>query len=247
VQLSDGVSMFGAYRNAFRAPSEGQLFRQGSTVDTLALKPVDAHNLETGVRGTLARRIGFEVSLYQLDKRDDILSYRDPVDGLTHVVNAGRTMHRGVEIGSDVNARSWLQVAANYSYARHTYEEWVLDPRQAVGVDYSGNDMESAPRHIGSLVFTVARGSRAGGSLEAVHLGSYWMDAANTQQYGGHTLLNLRAQFRISGRVQLFGRVLNLMDRRYAETSSYTLQRGRELAPGMPRTAYLGVNLGWQK
>jgi outer membrane receptor protein involved in Fe transport len=72
------------------------------------------------------------------------------------------------------------------------------------------------------------------------------MDAANTQSYGGHTLLNVRGQFRINDQVQLFARVLNLADRRYAESSSYTLQRGREFAPGMPRTAFVGVSLGWR-
>jgi outer membrane receptor protein involved in Fe transport len=142
---------------------------------------------------------------------------------------------------------SWLRIRGNYAYARHTYEEWVLDPRQAVGVDYSGNDMETAPRHMSSLVLTLAPDRRAGGSLETVYLGSYWMDAANMQRYDGHTLINLRGQFRIHARAQLFARVLNLTDRRYAETSSYTLQRGREFAPGMPRTAYVGVSLGWHR
>jgi outer membrane receptor protein involved in Fe transport len=246
VQISDAVNVFGAYRNAFRVPSEGQLFRQGSTLDTVDLKPVDAHNLEGGVRASFNRRFGFEVSIYRLDKRDDILSYREPLDGLTHVVNAGRTLHKGIEVGGQASAGPWLQVSANYAYARHTYEEWVLDPRQAVGVDYSANDMETAPRHMGNVVLTVMPERRGGASLEAVHLGSYWMDAANTQQYGGHTLLNLRGQFRITEHVQVFGRVLNLMDRLYAESSSYTLQRGRELAPGMPRTAYVGVSLGWR-
>jgi outer membrane receptor protein involved in Fe transport len=222
------------------------LFRQGSTRDTVDLKPVNAHNVEGGVRAGFNRRVGFEASIYRLDKRDDILSYRDPVDGLTHVVNAGRTMHQGVEVGGNLNAGRGLRVAANYAYAQHTYEEWVLDPRQVVGADYSGYDMEAAPRHMSNLVLTFAPERRASGSLEAVLLGSYWMDAANTQRYGGHALVNLRGQFKLNEQVLLFARVLNLMDRRYAESSSYTLQRGREFAPGMPRTAYVGVSVGWQ-
>jgi len=246
-QATPDVSVFGAYRNAFRAPSEGQLFRQGSTLDTIDLKPVKAHNLEAGVRVTMGRRASAEASVYRLSKHDDILSYRDPVDGLSHVLNAGRTLHRGLELGGRFEATPWLHLSAAYSFSRHVYDAWVLDPRQAIGVDYSGNDMEVAPDHIGNLLVSFIPTARIRGSIEMTHLGGYWMDAANTQTYPGHTLLNLRGEYALHDRVQLFVRVLNLTDRLYAESSSYTLQRGREFAPGMPRTAYVGVSLGWQR
>jgi outer membrane receptor protein involved in Fe transport len=246
VQLSDALNVFAGYRNAFRVPSEGQLFRQGSTRDTIGLKPVNAHNMETGVRLQLTRRVSFESSLYRLDKRDDIISYRDPNDGFTHVLNAGRTLHRGIEVGGAVSAASWAEISANYSYARHTYSDWVLDPREGLGGDYSGREMEMAPRHMGNLLLTFWPERRAGGSLDVSHLGWYWLDAENTQQYGGHTLVNLRARLEVRKGIEVFARVLNLTDRLYAEAGAYTRQRGREFAPGMPRTAYIGVRVEWE-
>jgi outer membrane receptor protein involved in Fe transport len=245
IGLTERINLFGAYRNAFRAPSEGQLFRQGSTLDTVGLTPVDAHNLEAGLRATV-QRVSIEASVYRLDKRNDILTYRDPLDGLTHVVNAGRTLHQGLELDGDLDAGRFLQLSGSYAYARHTYVDWLLDPRQSLRVDYSGRGMEAAPRHLGTATLTVAPQGRTGGSVEVVRLGGYWMDAENTNRYAGHTLVNLRWRSRLGQRVELFGRVLNLFDRRYAESSSYTLQRGRELAPGMPRAAFLGVTLGWK-
>jgi outer membrane receptor protein involved in Fe transport len=98
---------------------------------------------------------------------------------------------------------------------------------------------------MGTVMVTVAPRGRTGGSVELMRLGSYWMDAANTNQYAGHTLVNLRWRGHLGQHVELFGRVLNLLDRRYAESSSYTLQRGREFAPGTPRAAFLGVTFGW--
>jgi hypothetical protein len=41
--------------------------------------------------------------------------------------------------------------------------------------------------------------------------------------------------------------VLNLTDRAYAESGSYTLQRGREFAPGRPRTMLAGVEVDWRR
>jgi outer membrane receptor protein involved in Fe transport len=243
-QASDRVNVFGSYRHAFRAPSEGQLFRQGSALNTVDLEPVRADNLEAGVRVALRPGLSFDVSAYQLDKRDDILSFRDPLDGATQSVNAGHTRHRGVEAGFDAawQHRAGLKVA--YSYAKHTYEEWVVDPR--AGIDYSGFEQEVAPRHMGTATLRVSPVERAHAGLELVYLGSYWLDAANSTRYGGHALLNLRGEYELMSGLQLFGRVLNLTDRTYAESGSYTQQRGREFAPGRPRTFFAGVQVEWR-
>jgi len=244
-QFSSDVSGFLSYRRAFRAPSEGQLFRQGSTANTVDLEPVKAVNVEAGVRARLAGAASATVSVYRLAKRDDIVSFRDPLDGLTHAVNAGRTLHRGVEIGLDLAPAPWLRASASYAYARHTYDEWVVDP--ARGADYSGHEMEAGPAHMGHVALTVSPSAQVSASADLTWLGRYWMDAANTETYGGHVLVNLRGQVPLTRRIGLYARIQNVTDRRYAETSSYTLQRGRELAPGLPRTVYVGLALGWQR
>jgi outer membrane receptor protein involved in Fe transport len=243
-RLSDSLNAFLSYRNAFRAPSEGQLFRQGTALDTIGLAPVKADNYEVGLRVTPLARTFLEVSLYRLDMHDDILTYRDPADGSTQAVNAGKTRHDGVEVGLDVSPWGWLEVAGAYSHAEHTYVSWVVDP--ARGVDYSGNEQEVAPNQIANLALSLSH-RRGTLSFELFHVGPYWMDAANTQRYDGHTLLSLRGRVRVGKGVAAFARVLNLTDERYAESSSYTLQRGRELAPGMPRTFYAGLELDWRR
>jgi outer membrane receptor protein involved in Fe transport len=186
--------------------------------------------------------VALEASVYRLDKKDDILSFRDPVDGSTQAVNAGHTRHVGVEGGARLRPWKWLEVSAAYSWARHTYEEWVVDP--ARGVDFSGKEMETAPEQLGNLLVTVAPG-RGAYSVEVVRLGRYWMDASNTHEYLGHTLVNVRARFPLTRRLEAFARLSNVMDERYAESASFTANRGEEFAPGMPRTAYFGVKVSW--
>jgi outer membrane receptor protein involved in Fe transport len=244
-QVSDRANLFASYRHAFRAPSEGQLFRQGSAQNTIDLDAVRADNLEVGVRLAPRPRLSLDVSVYQLDKRDDILSFRDPVDGSTQSVNAGHTRHRGVEAALDYGfgARAGVRVA--YTYARHTYEDWVVDP--GAGLEFSGLDQEAAPRHFGTAMAFVQPMPRVRTGIELMYLGPYWMDAANTTRYGGHALVNLRAQVETARHVRLFARLLNAGDRRYAESASYTLQRGRELAPGRPRTVFAGVEIDWRR
>jgi outer membrane receptor protein involved in Fe transport len=243
--ITPELDVFASYRNAFRAPSEGQLFRQGSALNTIDLAPVKADNYEVGLRSQPLRELSFEVSLYRLEKSDDILTYRNPVDGATQSVNAGETLHRGVEIGARLTPSAWLAIAGAYSYARHTYEEWIVDPE--LGIDYSGNEQEAAPRVLSNLLVTATPLRSTTLSLELSHVGGYWMDAANSSRYDGHTLLHLRGEVSVGHGITVFGRLLNSTDARYSEATSYTLQRGRELAPGMPRTLYGGLEFGWAR
>jgi outer membrane receptor protein involved in Fe transport len=67
------------------------------------------------------------------------------------------------------------------------------------------------------------------------------MDPQNTHRYPGHDLFNVSVTVPVLAGVGVFGRVVNLTDERFAESSSYTAARGEEFAPGMPRTFYLGV------
>lgn len=236
-ELGPAVNLFVSYRHGFRAPSQGQLFRQGSSLNTVGLQPVKADNYEVGARGRVGRRFHYDLSLYSLIKNDDVLTYTLP-DGSREVQNAGRTSHRGIEISAGLQAASAVRLDLAYSYARHEYESW--DPSSTVTL--SGNEMANAPRHLGSAWITVAP-PRLGGaqaSLEWARIGGYWQDADNTHWYPGHELWHARVTYPLGPHFTLTARVMNLANRRYAETSSYTVARGQEYAPGMPRTLYAG-------
>lgn len=237
-ELAPALNLFAAYGHGFRAPSEGQLFRQGQAQNTLALDPVRAHNYEAGLRGQLGAAVRYEISAYRMSKLDDILSYTHP-DGSRETVNAGRTLHRGIETGLGLNLPYHLKLDLAYAYARHSYTDW----RPRPGIDLGGNEMEQAPRHVASTNLAFSPRGENGGTiaLETKWIGSYWMDPENTNRYDGHTLLSLRADLPSFRGVTIFGRVANLTDKRYAELATYTAARGEELAPGMPRTLYLGI------
>lgn len=240
-------NLFAGYAHGFRVPSESQLFRQGSALNTVDLEPIKADQFELGFRGRDEHGLTYEATLYQLTKTDDILSFRNPVTGLTEAVNAGETLHRGLELGVGVSLTARLRLEAAWSYAVHTYEDW-LARSGTINVDYSGNEMDSAPRVLGNTRLAWTPAALHGGrvALEWVRLGHYWEDAANTLDYEGHDLLHLRASYRMSRALELFASVFNLTDAQFAETASYTVTRGEELAPGMPRTLYAGIQYQWR-
>ena len=197
--LSSALSLYASRNFGFRAPAESQLYRAGNdAVATaaiaksrllLALKPIRADQTEVGLRGELPG-VDWNLAAYELVKRDDLVSQRDLATNVSTNVNAGRTSHRGVELGLGWRVAPRLRVDLACSYAEHRYVDWVT-----ATANFSGRSIESAPRVIANsrLTWTPARGPTL--QAEWVHLGSYWFEATNSAGFGrypGHDLVNLR-------------------------------------------------------
>ena len=93
-----------------------------------------------GIRHALDDRLTWSVSAYHMTKQNDILAFQR-LDDVRETVNAGETLHRGVEVGVGAALPLDLVLETAFSHARHTYEDWA--PNETT--DYSGNEMENAP------------------------------------------------------------------------------------------------------
>lgn len=250
-EFSKALNGFASYSNSFRTPSEGQVFRgnrestaaraQLQAQSLLDLDPVIVDNYEIGLRG-LAGKASYEVSVYYMKKKDDIVSFTNPTTNQRTVVNAGETSHKGIELGLGVPITAAWRLDASFSYAKHMYEKWAVSGT----TDYSGNEMESAPRLIANTRLTYAPGYMNGGrfQLEWFKLGSYYHDQANTTKYGGYDLFNLRANYPLDKRWELFGSINNLFDKRYAETVGMD-GTAPTYSTGLPRIFMAGVQAKW--
>jgi len=241
--ISPGINAFFSYREAFRVPTASQLFRPGSSAASVDLVPVKARNYEAGIRGHLASRIGFEITAYRLVKRDDILAFTDTMTGIRTNINAGKTLHRGIESGFDIDLGGGWALHASYAYNQHIFKQW----RPNTATDFTGNRQQRAPKDVGNMRLSwrppVLRGGRI--ELEWVHLGSYFEDDENSRKYEGHNLLNLRATAPLSGRLEARLRVQNLTDKRYAVLARFTRFQGETVKPGLPLSVYGGLTLGF--
>lgn len=249
--FANNLAGFVTYSNSFRTPSEGQVFRgsrestaikaQAAAQSLLSLKPVIVDNVETGLRGN-AGNFSYDLSVYHMTKKDDILSYTDPATTQRTVVNAGKTLHRGIEAGVGTALNNEWRVDLSLSYAKHSYEKWIISGT----ADNSGKEMETAPRLIANTRLNWAPAMLNGGrlQLEWFRLGSYWHDPENTGKYNGHDLVHLRLNYPIRKDVELYTNVSNLFDRKYAETAG-----GTGVAPtyttGLPRALSLGAQVKW--
>ncbi len=242
--FSPNFNGFASYKNGFRAPSSGTLFRSGNSDDTLNLNPITVDSFEVGVRGK-ASALDYELSVFYMRKEDDILTFNGGTATETKA-NAGETLHRGAELGLGYALSKQWRADLSYSYTKHTAEDWRSSPT----TNFSGKELQQAPRSLGNarISYRPSYLANAKAELEWVHVGRYYTDDANLNRYKGHDLLNLRASYQLPPRtlglgetLKIFGGIDNLLDRRYATLASFNRFRGQEQAPGLPRNFNVGI------
>ncbi|NTS76414.1 TonB-dependent receptor [Catenovulum sp. SM1970] len=247
-QFNDDHNVYFSYRHAFRAPTVGALFRPGSAKESTELEPVTSTSVEIGFRGQINNRFSYEVAIYDMTIEDEILSV---IEDDTRVArNAGETEHKGIELGFDIELTEELQFGISGSYTEQTYEDFAYvyfsrDCFCSKSLNFAGNDVSKAPETMANARLAYypkyAEGLRV--ELEVSHLGEYYTDQTNTQKYGGHDLVNLRARYEIDDNWAVYFRGINLGDKLYSNwTSNQVGSTKLTYRPGLPRTFYAGFN-----
>jgi iron complex outermembrane receptor protein len=250
-ELSDTMNVYASYNTGFRIPSESQLFRPSVAPNAneaasrallaLQLKPIEATQVEIGWRATFDRW-SLDLTAFELIKRDDLVSRRDLATNISTNVNAGKTSHRGIEAGLGIEILPSLRLDAALSYTRHKYEDWAT-----ATADYSGNDIENAPRVMGNTRLSWTPTSDVSAQFEWIHIDEYWLEASNSSnfpRYDGHDLFNVRASWQITPSISVFGRIYNIGDTRYADSAQIS-SNTPVYSPGLPRTYFAGVDVRW--
>lgn len=240
-QAAPDLFVYSGYSVGFTPPEVNSLF---SSAITPNLKAATFDQFEIGLRSQPIAGLKLDASIYRLDGQDELLNYTI-VPGKSEPRNAGQTRHEGLELGVNWTANPAWSMNFAGQYAKHTYREYKPSPT----LNFAGNDIPAAPRWQGQMEVVYRPISEVRLGVETAYLGQYWMDDSNQVQYGGHTLVNLRAQYQLKA-LTLWASVSNVLDQHYAEiaASSYKGQGVRNgnaqdtYSPGAPRTFLLGVN-----
>jgi outer membrane receptor protein involved in Fe transport len=230
---------YASYAHGARPPQTTDLYRLqiNQTADPARPETIDA--FELGFKGARGR-VRYEAAGYFMWKRN--FFFRD-ADGFN--VNDGRTRHVGgeAEVGADLPFG--FAIDAQASYGRHTYrfDRPVLSLPQATEAISFGDDVDTSPRWIaGARARWRTNDERIETELEWVHLGRYFLDAANSATYSGHDLLHLRAQWSVTDRLALTFALRNILDKLYAERGDIAFGNERYF-PGEERAATFGVRI----
>ncbi|MCM8534709.1 MAG: TonB-dependent receptor [Lentisphaeraceae bacterium] len=237
--------VYASYRRGFRAPSVGSLFAAPASEDSLDLEPTTIDSFDLGFRGEVMEDLFYDITFYYMEKKDDIITYRDPNNpSVRFRSNNGETSHRGIELTLKYNITEELDFRVTSSWSKHKYEKWDLGaasyPGAPEGTALEGNELERAPKYYQTFILDYHPAWMKGGRIEAelINMGSYYTDSENTDKYVGHELINLRAEYPLTDKLKLYGRLINLLDRHNTSYTSSSEATGYR--PGEPRSLYMG-------
>lgn len=275
---SPAATLFGGWSRGARAPSPVELGCADPARPCLLpnalqadppLKQVRTDTFEIGIRGRLPGQMRLQATLFRADNRNDILFVTAP-DAISHgyFTNVGKTRRQGLELlaSGAVGRLAW---SAGYTLLDATFQTNASLP---AGDDETqqvrpGNRLPGLSRHtfklsadwlvtdawtVGTLWNVLSsrtlRGNESGGES----------DEAGIDRVPGWSVLNLNTRVRIGRNVELFGRVTNVLNRRYATGGVLAVNafpggsfaanpadwRGEAfLAPGAPRMVQAGIRV----
>ena len=233
-EFNDAVTGYVNIARGTRAPQTTDLYRLQRLQVPGEAKSEELDSIEVGLRGRWSG-ISYETNVFYMRKEN--YYFRD-ASGFN--VSDGKTNHAGVELELTAPLAFGFDIAAAGTYARHTY---AFDNTAGSEIIRDGDDVDTAPRTLANvrLGYTLPDGN-ARAELEWVHMGSYWMDAANSVKYDGHDIFNLRADYDVTENLALFGKLTNIFDTRYADRADVG-PIGLRYFPGEDRGLYLGLTL----
>lgn len=238
--VSDSTNVFANASQGFTPPEVSQLYGKSAIPD---LRPATYDSYEMGLRmAFLERALKLNATLFRLDGRDTIVSYTIAT-GNSENRNAGSTRSTGLEVNLAYEA-GMFDGRLGASVAHHQYIDYQASPT----LDYSGKDMPAAPNTISAeLGYKPLQDARI--AVEVVQQGSYWMNNANTVSYSGHTLLNLRGNYKMNEGWEAWLQGRNLTNQQYAESASssysgtaiYTATLSDQYTVGAPLNVMIGL------
>ncbi len=204
---NDGQTTFRAtYGEGFRAPTltEGQ-----PPYGNPDLKPETARNFDLGVEHQFLEGKAQVFATYFNRRSNDLIAFSSIS---FQSENIDKVTATGLEAGLNLNPTSKLDIRASYT---------LVDAINRIAGANFGNRQALRPQHSASLTadWQTPLGLSLGSSL--LLIGDSFDNAANTVRLDGYALVGVRASVPVSDRLELYGRVDNLLDAQYTVVAGY--------------------------
>jgi len=276
-KITPELTAYAGYSEANRAPTPLELgcadpqhpcIIAAFLVSDPPLKQVVSQTVEAGLRGTKELNVGtlsWKFGGFRATNSDDILAIPSPdLQGFGFFQNVGRTRRQGLE--AEVNLKSSaMQLYASYALVDARFLDALqiasnspfADPDTGIIQVLPGNQIPAIPRHRikAGIDYAVTDKLKVGG--DALFVGSqYFVGDDNNQaaKLPSYTVFNVHASYQIDKTFQIYGRVDNLFDNRYATYGTFfdtgaipNLSNGsqftdaRSVSPARPRALYVGL------
>jgi outer membrane receptor protein involved in Fe transport len=278
-KITPGLTAYAGWSEANRAPTPLELGCADPArpctigaflVSDPPLKQVIAETLEGGFRGSQDTNIGtlgWKFGVFRTDNTDDILAIPSPVlQGFGYFQNVGSTRRQGIETEISLKSKV-LEFFASYALVDARFLNALQVGSNSPFADANGNVqilpgnvIPAIPRNRvkASVDYWVTEKLKLGGDAMWVS-GQYFVGDESNQfpQLPSYTVFNLHGSYQINKTFQVYARVDNVFDNRYATYGTFfetdaipNFANGgapftdpRSLSPARPRGFYTGMKV----
>ena len=208
------------------------------------VEPQKALNREIGVRGLWGNALSYDLALFSIRVKDEILPYE--LDGRTFYENAGETRRNGVELGLGWDISYAWRATTALTLADYELRDFTDEQ----GNEADGNDIPGLPGTlwVSELEWRGMAGRFA--ALEWQYVGSFYAENSNQTKVSDYWLLGARAgdSLRLGNQtLNLYAGVRNVLDEDYFSNVRINANANRPIEdrgyfePGAGRTFYAGL------
>jgi Fe(3+) dicitrate transport protein len=247
LQVASSVTLFTGAHRGFAPPRVKDAISGAG--ESLELEAERSWNYEAGVRWAPRGGLRGEATVFVLDFSNQIIPAAQSGGATTTLVNAGHTLHRGVELSAGADLAVLARRESGFSAdARYT---WLPTAHFRSGI-HDGHRLPYAPEHTLNLVLSYHARAGLNVQIDRTLIGRQFGDNAQTLQGSAdgtigllpaYTLWHLAADYRMRrGRVELSP----FVTLKNAANTLYIASRAPEgIQPGPFRQLNAGVRVGF--
>jgi outer membrane receptor protein involved in Fe transport len=276
-KITPELTAYAGYSEANRAPTPLELgcadparpcIIAAFLVSDPPLNQVVSRTVEAGLRGTKELGIGtlgWKLGAFRATNTDDILAIPSPVrQGFGYFQNVGSTRRQGIEAQVNLTSKT-LQLYASYALVDARFLDSLQVGSNSPFADANGNVQILPGNRIPAIPrdrikagfdYSLTDALKVGG--DALFVGSQYFvgDESNqAQRLPSYAVFNVHASYQINKTFQIYGRVDNLLDNRYATYGTFfdtsavpnftnggaAFADPRSVSPARPRAFYAGL------
>jgi len=239
--VREAVNLYGNISSSFDPPATTELANpDGPTGFNQNLESQTAINYEVGVKGLITGRLRYELALFHIDVKGEIVPYELEGSGQSFFQNAGRSTHDGLEAAVSMELAPGLMGTATYTWSDFTFDEF----QGVSGEVFDGNRIPGVPEQLFNLDLSWSHSSGFYAGWDMLYVGKFYANNANTVETDDYLVSNLRAGFRWEHDqwvLEPFVGINNLFDKEYMGNVRLNASFGRYYEPAPERNVYAGV------
>jgi iron complex outermembrane receptor protein len=224
-QISQNIGAYTNFATGFAPPALTAIFRKRPNTTPVDfyynLKPAQFNNVEVGAWASLLDgKVYTDIALYQMNGKNELLNIRQP-DNSYDYQSAGKTLHRGIELGLTYKPITSINFRFGATLAEHRFKDFQISNQANAIQKLDDLQMPSAPNWIvnSEVAYYPCFLPNFRLAAEWQHLSDYYQNQINTVKYKGYHLVNCRVGYQWRG-IEVYANVMNATDALYATNAT---------------------------